>query len=197
MGNSEIPFGLALSNIPVINLRREFEEHLRLLETGQFRSQLYDFSTPVDLPRLKWTGLPDDLLTMILQRAILGLESYVGAAVEYELTARQQLTEEKKKYLSNPFQLRGNGTADILFNRLPALVSESIQLAKVNPGLSERVREFYSAVRNPLFHGYQLSCATPDQVLAALVLIAAIYEWIDSWYTAFSPSAFVARLSGS
>ena len=185
MTEPQIPFGFTLSNIPIINLRKEFEAHSRLLGTEQFRTQLYNFSTPVELPQLKWTGLPDDLLTMMLQRAILGVESYLGAAVEYELTKRQRFTDENKEKMNNPFSLGGKGTAENFYDKLPGLVDDSFLLSKSQPQLYQEVKEFYKKIRNPLFHGYQLSQATLSQMTNAFGLIHSIYKWIDHWYSAF------------
>jgi len=102
-----------LSNIPVINLRKEFETHFYLLGTEQFRAQLDDHTMAVELPSCSWTGLPDGLLTLMLQRAILGVESFLSAAVEYELVKQQRFTNETKEKVNNPFRLGGGGTANI------------------------------------------------------------------------------------
>ena len=186
----QTPIAFTLSNIPIINLRKEFDAHFRLLGSEKFLIQLYDYSIPVELPSFKWTGLPDNLLTLMLQRAILGVESYLGAAVEYELTEQQCLTDEIKEKLNNPFRLGGRGTADNFYNKLPGLVSDSYQLSKSDSQLYKKIREFYKLFRNPLFHGYQLSGATPAQMICAFELIRSIYIWIDRWYSAFRDSGF-------
>ena len=195
MKKTQVTFGFTLSNIPIINLRKEFEAHFRLLETKQFRVQLYDFSTPVELPQFKWTGLPDDLLTMMLQRAILGVESYLGAAVEYELTKRQLFSEENKEKIKNPFKLGGRTTVGNVYNRLPGFVDDSLQLLKSDPQLYQKIMAFYDSVRNPLFHGFQLQQATLNQMTSAFELIRSIYKWIDSWYSAFQNTNFGGDVS--
>lgn len=195
MKKPQAPFRFTLSNIPIINLRKEFEAHFRLLETELFRAQLYDFSVPVELPQFKWTGLPDDLLSVMLQRAILGVESYLGAAVEYELTKRQLFSEENKEKINNPFKLGGNGTVGNFYNKLPGLVDDSLQLSKSDPQLYKKIWDFYDSVRNPLFHGCQLSQATLSQMTSAFELIRSIYKWIDSWYSAFQNTDFGGSVS--
>ena len=195
MTEPQAPFGLMLSNIPIINLRREFEAHYRLLGTEQFRAQLYDFTTPVELPQFKWTGLPDDLLTMMLQRAILGVESYLGAAVEYELTMRQRFTDENKKKMNNPFRLGGESTVENFYDKLPGLIDGSFLLSNSDPRLYQEVKEFYKSIRNPLFHGHQLAHATPSQIASAFDLIRSIYKWIDRWYSAFPNPDFGGGVS--
>ena len=96
--------GLPLSNIPIINLLREFQ-----LWDKWIRSEQRQFASghrePIRTPLLIWGGMPEDLLTLILQRTILGLESYVSAAVWMKLGELGRLTPELNRVARNPFEI--------------------------------------------------------------------------------------------
>lgn len=80
-------FGLKVSNLPIVNVRNEFGAYLALLSDEAFLMKLQNVRNPIEMPLLIWRDLPKNLLTFMLQRAILGVESCVSAAVEYRLEA--------------------------------------------------------------------------------------------------------------
>ncbi len=183
---------LRFSNIPIMNLRKEFDNYFALLSTEEFKNTLYECSTnPVKLPNLTWSGMPDDLITLMLQKSILGIESYLGAAVEYELTERNKLSDEIREKLKNPFSLKEKGerkrTADILYDKMPGLVEKSFKLSSSDSQLFENVKIFYRKIRNPVFHGEQMRTSKGEHqnLVKVFSLIRSIYHWIDSWYSAF------------
>jgi hypothetical protein len=179
---------ITLSNIPIHNLRREFEEYLALFRTPSFRSEEFGCRLrSVQLRNLMWCGLPNELLTFMLRSAILGVESYIPAAVDYELTRRKLLSDEARRVLENPFTLVG-GTAQAFYDKLPTFVDESVSLSRYDGPLFERVRLFYRRVRNPLFDGNEIAFSGEnyDAVVTAFEMFAEVYDWIDSWYGAFS-----------
>jgi hypothetical protein len=122
----------------------------------------------------------------MLRTAILGLESYIVAAVEYQLAARQLLGDAERRALENPFSL-DRSAARAFYDKLPALVNKAIPLSRHDQALFERLRSFYKRVRNPLFHGNEVALTgeSYDAVAAAFEMLAAVYDWIDSWYGAF------------
>lgn len=175
------------SNIPIVNLRREFEDYLRLFKTEGFKGRVFNCpNEPVEIPNLTWHGLPNDLLTLMLQRSILGIESYLCAAVEYELSRRGALTEGVKEQLSNPFSLNRKAVV-ALYEKMPELVDPSFKLSRHCKELYAAVEHFYKTARNPIFHGNQIALAGEnfDRVASAFNLLASVYDWIDSWYGAF------------
>jgi len=172
------------SNIPILNLRRQFDACLRLFRTNDFKEQVFNcHNTPVRVPNMMWHGLPHDLLTLLLQRAILGLESYLAAAVEYELTKRGTLSEPTRRALANPFSLSKRAVV-ALYEKLPALVEGPFRLSDHNKDLYAALDHLYKVTRNPIFHGNHvaLSGENFDRVASAFELLAAVYAWIDSWY---------------
>jgi hypothetical protein len=176
-------FGLTLANIPLDNLRTEFLTYRGLLSKPEFRAQCGPFGgAPIETPYMIWYGLPDTFLTLILQRAIVGIEAFVAGAVFFELGARGRLSRSVLDCIQNPFRLGGKSTADIVYNRLPALFTEEVSLKRTEPALWESTREFYSAIRNPLFHGYQLAHSSPEAVAGAYEQIAKLHMWVNSWH---------------
>lgn len=176
-----------MTNIPIINLREEFEDHLKRFRDPNFREEIFNCGIrPVEFKDFLWRGLPNDLLTLLLLRAISGLESYLGAAVEYELHLRGKLSGDAKAALENPFSLHRIAIF-ALFEKLPALVDPSISLPTADRPLFERVRLFYKEVRNPIFHGSQVGISADNfsGIAEAFELMASVYDWIDAWYTAF------------
>jgi hypothetical protein len=73
---------LPLSNIPLYNLLHEFFLWNKHIRTQEFKQQFaVGYAKPISTPLLIWGGDGGDLLTLILQRVVLGLESYIAASV--------------------------------------------------------------------------------------------------------------------
>ena len=171
-----------LANIPLWNLLEEFFLFRTTVESEQFKNQLREAGIkPVQTPLFAWYGQANDLLSLILQRSILGVESYVSAAVWLEMGGR--LTAEMNEKIRNPFKIsRGAGTAMSFYHYLPSLLSASLSLRKQQPNLWQEVDAFYRNIRNPLFHGEQLDTVNPAELTPLLVLIESIYDWIGTWH---------------
>lgn len=188
-----------LSNIPLWNLLEEFFMFRATLQSQGFKSQLREpGNRPIRLPIYVWNGPPgtrtgnpllfdwhghsNDLLTLILQRSIMGLECFVVSAAWLDAPRYGILDPEKRKKLLNPYNLRGEGTAENYYHLLPSMLSESFSLKQSKPELRERTKDFYKVIRNPLFHGMQLATDNPDDVTPLLALIESIYDWINIWH---------------
>jgi hypothetical protein len=137
---------------------------------------------------LIWGGMPEDLLTLILQRIILGAESYVPIAVWMELGGSGRLTPELNKVVRNPFllKLQRRGTAYRYYNKVPSLLDPALALERANPALWEDVSEFYAKVRNKILHGYQIGANRPEALYQSLDMFVEVYEWVDSWHKPFT-----------
>ncbi|MES9903812.1 MAG: hypothetical protein ABW168_14195 [Sedimenticola sp.] len=173
-----------LGNIPLYNLLDEFIIFEGLLISEDFKAQFKKGKPmPINTPLLIWLGMQNDLLTLILQRTILGLESYVIGAVWTELGMAGKLTKENNKLVRNPFLIkRGAGTADSYYNQLPSLLPEAVSLKSSDEELWDEVSHFYKHVRNPLFHGQQLETDNPNDLIPMVEMVRNIYSWIDSWH---------------
>ena len=173
-------FGLALSNIPIINIQEEFAAHKALLLDPDFRLKLSNMRDAIETPYLIWKGLPKDLLTYFLLRAVVGVEACVSAAAKWEATARGVFTDELAEKMEHPGSL-ARSTANAFYNRLPSLLDQEYALVRSDPKLWEVTEQFYTEIRNPLFHGYQLDHPNADQVSEAFALLDSIQAWIETW----------------
>lgn len=149
----------------------EAAQVMRLISEGQF------------LPRSFIGYEAGCAITEALQRLILGLEAYVPAAVMREAVARGKPVGEMYRLTRNPFRVGGSGTADVYFNRLPTLVEPNLMMRNECPELWVLTRDFYREVRNPIFHGWQLSGEPIEGVREAFKLIGNIYLWVDTWHS--------------
>jgi hypothetical protein len=165
----------------------EFEEYLKYFRQEASKQAVFNSSIePVRFKNLTWNGLPHGLLTLALQQAVIGLECYVCTAVHFELSKRGRLTKETEEKIDNPFSLNKKAVV-ALYERLPGLVDPSLKLSAHNQQLFNSVETFYKTVRNPIFHGHQVAVSEESyaKVVSDFELIAAVFDWVDSWYTAF------------
>ena len=174
-------FGLRLQNIPLINLRLEFNHHFKLLSNPTFREKFSSSVVPIQTKYLIWNGMPDAFLTLIAQRAILGVESYLPSAVSHQAAKKGLLNQDLAKKIKNPFSLRGNGTVNNYYHHLPSLVNPSWSLKVADPPLWEITVRFYKELRNPLFHGNQIDDSGANGTLLLFQFVDKLYKWIDSW----------------
>jgi hypothetical protein len=185
MGDTAPEFGLRLGNIPRINLRNEFSAHIDLMRDESFRSSFrsgFRPSRPIQTPFFIWLGTPSEALTLMLQRAILGLEAWVSGAVWHELGFTNRLKGDAAKAVANPGSLSGKDMSRKLYRQLPALVREDAALDQANPKLWSRTVVFYRQVRNPLMHGKQVDQDSVESVLGCFEHIAPLHSWADSWH---------------
>jgi len=176
-------FGLIFHNIPLINLRSEFNLYSSLFSKKEFRDQFKSTSYKViSLPNMDWGGSHNTLLTMLLQRAILGVESYIPGAIMIEAGRRGCLEKRDFEFLRNPYRLGGRGTVENYYHRLPSELCKDFSLKVFNETLWRKNTEFYREVRNPLFHGKEIEGKCVDGVYQSYIHIQDLYNWIDSWH---------------
>jgi len=183
MNKEERIFDIELSKIPLINLRNEFNITYQHLCSHKFYRQIIVYKEPIDISILIWLSRPESLLTLMLQRAIVGLELYVCGAVYIEGGGRGLLNHENIKCIHNPFLLKGRSSADNFYNRLPGMIDSRIEMKILNKKLWKNTLKFYSEIRNPIFHGYEFAKSDLLKTYKCFVLLAEIYEWIDIWHS--------------
>ena len=187
MSPEPVIFDLRLSVVPLWNVRIEFNRTLTILNGPDFRAQVEQYARagkpePLFAHHILWGGPPEGLLTWFLQRTIIGIEAYLPSALFIAAVNYRRVTEAIFRAKNDPFDVdaKRTTTADRLYNKLPGLLHQNYQLNRVNGALWKSVREFYDAVRNPLFHGYQLDTAgrrrldTLDAVLRAYDMFVQI-----------------------
>ncbi len=179
------PFSyLKFSNIPLENLLEEFLIFKKVLTDDTFRKSLKNAGREsINAVLLEWNGSIEDLLTLMVQRSILGLEAYICGAVWIEAGKRGLLTSELNKKIRNPFVIKGRGgAAEKFYNKLPHLLEPNLGLKENDEVLWNKIESFYELVRNPMFHGQQLETNDPEDVLPCMSTIHFTYEWINSWH---------------
>lgn len=175
-------FGINFSNIPIVNLRIEFNNAYAFVFGEQAERALRPPIQAVEAPMLTWFGMPEDLFTLMLQRAILGIEAYLPAALKDVSAKLGHVSSERWAQIDDPFGLGGRSAVNNIYHRMPSLVRPELSLKHTAPALYERTLLFYKHVRNPLFHGEQLSDAKIDGIRNAFDHVARLYEWIDGWH---------------
>lgn len=181
MSNAAALFGLFLSNIPIVNLRQEFSYYQRSFADPSFRARLPEERGSVFTD---YAAFPTKqaLFTHVVQRAVLGVESYLPFAATTQAYCEGSLTEELFKKVRNPFALEGRGTVAKYYDRLPSLVKPHYSLRLANPHLYQTTARFYRELRNPLFHGHEIqNDENGTATLATLNFVGELYRWIDSW----------------
>ncbi len=177
---------LKLGNIPLINLRNEFKIWNQWIRSGELAAHLaqHNLKKPIPARFLLWGGMPEDLLTLILQRTILGAESYIPFAVWIELGESGRLTSELNGAVKNPFSIKTDrrGTAVRYYNLVPALLDPKHALETADPALWEDVHEFYKTVRNKILHGNQIGATRAEVLHPIFDMFRAVYGWVDVWH---------------
>jgi len=171
---------LEIAKIPMLSVRLELQNHLEMLKRPGFATELKRLNgQPVRTEYQDWFGLPEVLLTQVLQRGILGLEGYLPAAVR--IGHERNGGDPEASYLINPFELPGVGTADKFYNQLPAKLDPAFSLSKHDGELWARTSALYREVRNPIFHGHQLVSIELAAVVDIFAHVCELYDWIDTW----------------
>lgn len=176
------PFGLEVQPLLVWNVRLEFNEMRAFVQQVDDPLVLEKLEVHLLTP-IRWGLSERAFLTLLLQRAILGIEAYLPYALLHEAAARRKLDYRTlRRFCDDPFRLRGRGLAENLYNRLPMLAERDLALRRSCPVLWKRVQPFYRRVRNPIFHGKQLATGAVVPVRKAFALFGDLYSWIDSWH---------------
>ena len=190
MMNTEVGskiFNVKTANVPVLNIRMEFKANYDFLQK-LVNDNIKWFNSAIDSPYMIWKGMPPDFFTIILQCAIIGVESYVPMAVLETLVKKGKMKHKYIKYIQDPFLLpQRGGTAEKYYNALPSLIDKQIALENCGKEEWELVKTFYKKIRNPIFHGNllvgdELRWPSPETILDGYDVINKIYTWVDMWY---------------
>ena len=181
MERSDI-FLLTFENIPLINLRMEFNSTYSFIHSQEAECYLKLPIEPIRTPMFIWGGMPEDLMTLLLQRAILGVEAYLPSALIHTSAILGSHSSTLSAKLRNPFSFGAKSAVVNIYHRAPAAVHPELSLRHLDVTLYERNVQFYRLVRNQIFHGKQIRDADISHIRSAFDHIAQIYEWIDYWY---------------
>ncbi len=172
-----------MSNIPLWNLREEFYYVREMLHSENFVAALRNRERPVRTPILDWHGSEADLLSLLVQRAVLGVESYTVGAAWIKLNELGRMTTEINKKVRNPFSIKPkSGTASAYYHHLPALIHTDLSIAVVDPEFWRQLTDFYRKVRNPLFHGSNFASGDVQNAIQSFWFVEELYAWLDQWH---------------
>lgn|GEM_PF-3075965 len=178
-------FNLKLQQTPLINLRLEVANYLGLFKTEEFCRQFYRTRYKNDAINTvydSWYGRKEVLATQILRSMILDIESAITSCVYFSASIDGKLNDEVKEAVNDPFILKGKGTVENLYHKLPALINEKYSLLVMNVDLYNETKTFYKEVRNPIMHGKELFDIDINDIKNALEFILKLFNWIDAWF---------------
>lgn len=175
-------FELKFANIPKINLRVEFDRTYDFVNSEEAERALRPPLTPIQTSVMTWHGMPADLFTLLLQRSILGVESYLSSALWYASHVLGVATSELAAKLRNPSAFGAKLLVSNIYHRMPEAVHPELSLRYQDQDLYERNLLFYKQVRNPIFHGKQLDSPNTEGLREAFGHLSQIFGWIDHWH---------------
>lgn len=175
-------FNLTFSNIPSINLRLEFDRTLEFVNSPEAERGLKPPIAPIEAAIMTWHGMPEDLFTLLLQRSVLGLESYLSSALWHASVVLGIFTPELTAKLRNSSAFGARLFAANIYDRMPAAVHPELSLRHQDQSLYQKTVAFYKEVRNPIFHGKQLSSPKIEAVRDAFAHLSDVFGWIDHWH---------------
>lgn len=177
-------FQPSMGNIPLWNLREEFHYTREMLNSVDFSIAYRARQRPLQTPLFTWHGSDTDLLSLLVQRAIQGVESYTVGAVWIKLNELGKMTSELNAKVRNPFSIKhGSGTVSAYYDNLPALIHPQLSVRIVDPDFWIELKDFYKSVRNPLFHGSQFGSSDLLNATKSFWFIEELYAWVDQWHT--------------
>jgi hypothetical protein len=173
-------YGLTLDNVPLANLRWEFDHHRECIARKDWQDALLA-NRPMPTRYLAWGGMPDDFISLLLIRAISGIEAYLPAAFTHAAFARGVLDQALAEKLSRPFaEIKRKSVVLTLYDKMPALVCPEFSLRLTDHKLWMWISGFYAEVRNPLFHGRLLSKNDVVAIHRIFERLNDVYRWVDS-----------------
>ncbi len=188
-----------------LNYRAEHKFYLEAMKpNGRLFTQLKNNHSeqPIDAGNFIWIGNPTEMVTILTQRAITGLECFFPFALTtfatvkfkngiierlvYDL-AYESKPEKILKIMDERFP-KHNFTKNnrkkivhLLYRCLPLIVGVEKEIPKE---LFCELCVFYHEVRNKIAHGAVVTKAEPEPLLITYELIEKVYLWIETWMPA-------------
>lgn len=173
-------FGLKISNIPTMNLRGRYAYDRRMMFDGGLNDEGLQAWRFAQREVAVTYADPESYFTTLLRTTIVGIECTVESSALEELLFSNRLTEQLRHSVRNPMSL-ARSLPDAYYNRIPQLVKATAPLKSYNGKLWNTVQQFYREIRNPIFHGYQLSHVEAEPLRNTFEMFDDIFEWVDSW----------------
>jgi hypothetical protein len=171
-------FQLQFENIPLVNLRIDFKNFKKYVDKVLQEEEKHKISTTSSWHNNRFEI--EEEFNNIMRLSVMGIESYVKAAVWDQLHRNGQWNREIANKLKNPFSM-SRKVYEVYYHSLPSLISANLSLKNDNRVWSRTV-VLYNEVRNPLFHGYQAVNIKPAGIGSFFDHLSIMYRWIDEWY---------------
>lgn len=107
MGKRPPPFPLAFGNIPIINIRLEYNRYLGYFESGRFESDLAREPGVLRSPYMIWLTRAEAFLATVMMRTTSGLEAYLRFAVTEQLHLKGRYTPAARDLLARASGVEG------------------------------------------------------------------------------------------
>lgn len=172
-------FQLQFENIPIVNLRLDFNNFKSYVDEVLEEEKKNSISTSSHWHNNRFEI--EEEFNKIIRLSIMGIECYVKSAVWDQLHRNGQWNNQVADKLKNPFSM-SRKAYEVYYHSLPSLISENLSLKHDNRAWSKTVA-LYNEVRNPIFHGYQAVNIKPEGIAAFFDHLSLMYNWIDGWYT--------------
>jgi hypothetical protein len=172
-------FGLTVQNIPTMNLRFQYAHDREIVFAEGLAERLHAWKFGQGDVTVTYAD-PDSYFTTLLRTTIVGIECTLQNSTVEELLFSNRLTEELRHAIRHP-SILSRSMADAHYNKIPYCVNANAPLKSYDTTLWNTVQQFYREIRNPIFHGFQLTDVKPEPLRCAFRMFDDIFKWIDSW----------------
>ena len=162
-----------------MNLRFQYAHDRRIVFTEGLEQSLHAWKFGQGDVTVSYAD-PDSYFTMLVRTTVVGIECTLPNLAIEELLFSNRLTEEVRRAIRHPTGL-ARSTADAYYNKIPYYVNESAPLKSHDGALWNTIQQFYREIRNPLFHGSQLTDVKAEPLRSLFRMFDDIFKWIDSW----------------
>jgi hypothetical protein len=172
-------FDFTVQNIPTMNLRFQYAHDREMVFGEGLAETLHGWKFGQRDVTVTYAD-PDSYFTTLLRSTIVGIECTLQNFAVEELLFSNRLTEELRQAIRHPSTL-ARSMADAHYNKIPYYVNANAPLKSYDTNLWNKVQQFYREIRNPIFHGSQLTDVKPEPLRSAFRMFDEIFKWIDSW----------------
>lgn len=109
-------------------------------------------------------------------------DGYLPGALKHTSAVLGNLFTELFERLDRPSSFGSKSAVANIYHHMPEAVHPELSLRHRDQPLYEATIAFYRKVRNPIFHGQQLSAPDISHLQGVFLHVARLYEWIDYWF---------------
>jgi hypothetical protein len=106
----------------------EFNDTYAFLNSPEAEECLKPPARPIRVRLFIWGGMPGDPMTLLLQRATLGIEAYLSGALWHTAAVLGSLSKGLVAKLKNPVLFGSKSAVENIYHRMPAAVHPELSL---------------------------------------------------------------------